>query len=55
MVTTILVLLSAIMVTGCSDFPVLIRMLESAVVAVGGREGLGEGEFTDFILRQVNK
>lgn len=54
-ITTILVLLSAVLVTGCSDFPVLIRMLESAIEAMGGREGLGDGEFTDFILRQVNK
>ncbi|KAH7148348.1 hypothetical protein EDB81DRAFT_868700 [Dactylonectria macrodidyma] len=52
---TILVLLSAVMVTGCSDFPVIFRMLESAVNAMGGRQGLGEGELPDFIMRQVNK
>lgn len=52
---TILVLLTAVMVTGCSDFPVLFRMLESAVNAMGGKYGLGEGELTEFIMRQVHK
>ncbi|KAK7425149.1 hypothetical protein QQX98_000063 [Neonectria punicea] len=52
---TILVLLTAVMVTGCSDFPVLFRMLESAVAAMGGTQGIGDGELTDFIMRQVHK
>ncbi|KAH7149104.1 hypothetical protein B0J13DRAFT_297199 [Dactylonectria estremocensis] len=52
---TILVLLSAMMVTACSDFPVIFRMLESAVDAMGGKQGLGEGELPEFIMRQVHK
>ncbi|KAF5003109.1 hypothetical protein FDECE_10325 [Fusarium decemcellulare] len=52
---TILVLLVGVMVTGRSDFPMLFRMLESALAAIGGGEVLGDGEVANFILPQVSK
>ncbi|KAJ3543807.1 hypothetical protein NM208_g3384 [Fusarium decemcellulare] len=52
---TILVLLVGVMVTGRSDFPMLFRMLESALAAIGGGEALGDGEVANFILPQVSK
>lgn len=51
----ILVLLTAVMVTGNSDFPILFRMLQSAVDAIGGEGELGNGELAEFIIRQVHK
>lgn len=41
----ILILLVAVMVTGSDDFPILLRMMQSAFEAVGGEEGLGRGVF----------
>lgn len=52
---TILVLHVSVMVTGRSDFPMLFRMLESALAAMGGCEALGGGEVADFILPEVAK
>ncbi|KAF7561537.1 hypothetical protein G7046_g2605 [Stylonectria norvegica] len=52
---TILVLLTGTMVTGYSDFPTIFRMLDSAATVIGGEEGLGDGELTDFIMPQVHK
>ncbi|KAJ3462240.1 hypothetical protein MRS44_010793 [Fusarium solani] len=52
---TILVLHVGVMVTGRSDFPMLFRMLESALAAMGGCEALGGGEVADFILPEVAK
>ncbi|KAF4463818.1 hypothetical protein FALBO_9349, partial [Fusarium albosuccineum] len=51
---TILVLLVGVMVTGRSDFPMLFRMLESALAAIGGGEALGDGEVANFILPQIS-
>lgn len=52
---TILVLHVGVMVTGRSDFPMIFRMLESALAAMGGCEALGGGEVADFILPEVAK
>ncbi|KAK2731399.1 hypothetical protein CKAH01_09047 [Colletotrichum kahawae] len=52
---TILVLLVAVMVTGSDDFPLLFRLLESALEAIGGEHSLGEDELSRFIVRQVHK
>ncbi|RSL77334.1 hypothetical protein CEP51_009158 [Fusarium floridanum] len=52
---TILVLHVGVMVTGRSDFPMLFRMLESALAAMGGCETLGDGEVANFILPEVAK
>lgn len=51
----ILVLLVAVMVTGSDDFPLLFRLLESALEAIGGEDSLGEYELSRFIVRQVHK
>lgn len=52
---TILVLLVGVLVTGRSDFPMLFRMLESALVASGGEKQLGSGQAVDFIVPQIHK
>lgn len=52
---TILILLIGVMVTGNSDFPILIQMLQSAFDVVGREDGLGNGELAGFIVRQVHK
>ncbi|PYI16246.1 hypothetical protein BO86DRAFT_127228 [Aspergillus japonicus CBS 114.51] len=54
-ILTILILLLAVMVTGGSDFPILFRMLQSAIDAVGGDGGLDEGEVSAFLLREIRK
>lgn len=55
-VLAIVVLLVAVMITGCSDFPVMFRMLQSAVDAIGGDDGLREGgDLAQFSLRQIRK
>lgn len=52
---TILVLLVGSMVTGGPEFPFLYRMLDSAFDAIGGKQGLGDGEAADFVQIQVDK
>ncbi|KAH0438388.1 hypothetical protein CcaCcLH18_03375 [Colletotrichum camelliae] len=42
------------MVTGSDDFPLLFRLLESALEAIGGEDSLGEDELSRFIVRQVH-
>ncbi len=55
-ILAIVVLLVAVMINGCSDFPVMFRMLQSALDAVGGEEGLTDGsELAEFSLRQIRK
>ncbi|OJJ99590.1 hypothetical protein ASPACDRAFT_1856184 [Aspergillus aculeatus ATCC 16872] len=54
-ILTILILLLAVMVTGGSDFPILFRMLQSAIDAVGGDGGLDGGEVSAFLLREIRK
>ncbi|KAF7594252.1 hypothetical protein BBP40_009804 [Aspergillus hancockii] len=51
----IIILLVGVMVNGRSDFPILFKMLQSALDAVGGEEGLGNGELGEFLLRQIRK
>ncbi|KAI9045149.1 Zn(II)2Cys6 transcription factor [Aspergillus affinis] len=51
----IIVLLVGVMVNGSSDFPILFYMLQSALEAVGGKNGLGDGELTRFLMRQIRK
>lgn len=52
---TLLVLLVGVMVNGRSDFPIILRMLESAITAIGGDEKLGPGPVADFIRFQARK
>ncbi|KAH7060904.1 hypothetical protein B0J12DRAFT_737189 [Macrophomina phaseolina] len=52
---TILVLLVAVMIAGSDDFPILLRMLQSAFEAIGGEEGLGRGVFAEFMIRQIHR
>ncbi|KAK1530005.1 hypothetical protein CPAR01_12317 [Colletotrichum paranaense] len=51
----ILVLLVSAMVTGSDDFPILFRLLESALATIGGEDSLGHDELSAFIMRQVYK
>ncbi|KAF9762237.1 hypothetical protein IL306_003491, partial [Fusarium sp. DS 682] len=52
---SLILLMTSVLVTGGSDFPVLIRMLESALDAIGGKEGLGTGILAGFIMRELHK
>ncbi|KAF4470556.1 acriflavine sensitivity control acr-2 [Fusarium albosuccineum] len=52
---SLLLLITAVLVTGGSDFPVLLRMLESALDAIGGKDGLGTGILAEFIMRELHK
>lgn len=52
---TILVLLVGVMVTGGSDYPILFRMIESVLKAIGGGQALGYGDVADFINLQLSK
>ncbi|KAF5976385.1 acriflavine sensitivity control protein acr-2 [Fusarium bulbicola] len=54
-IVTILLLLTAVMVNGSSDFPILFGMLQSAIEAMGGDATLGSGEMAEFLIRQVRK
>jgi len=54
-ILSIIVLLVAVMVTGCSDFPILFQLLQSALEAIGGEDGLGSDELSEFALRQIHK
>ncbi|KAK5093100.1 hypothetical protein LTR24_004632 [Lithohypha guttulata] len=52
----ILVLLVTVMVNGYSDFPLIFKLLESALLAVGGEEQLSnQGELGVFLRRQIRK
>lgn len=51
----ILILLSAIMVSGWDDLPQLSQMLEVAVSAAGGDENLGQDDLGRFLSREVRK
>ncbi|KAM6508240.1 hypothetical protein FALCPG4_018121 [Fusarium falciforme] len=52
---TVLLLLTAVMVNGSSDFPILFGMLQSAIDAIGGEVELGSGDIAEFLVRQVHK
>ncbi|KAE8150991.1 hypothetical protein BDV25DRAFT_129162 [Aspergillus avenaceus] len=52
---TIIILMVGVMITGCSDFPILFHMLQSALDAIGGESGLGGGEIAEFLMRQIHK
>ena len=52
---SILVLQITVMVTGSNDFPILFRMMESALNAIGGEHQLGSGELSRFMARQIHK
>ncbi|KAF4991000.1 hypothetical protein FGRMN_8121 [Fusarium graminum] len=52
---TLLLLMTSVLVTGGSDFPVLLRMLDSALDAIGGKERLGTGILAAFIMRELHK
>lgn len=55
-ILAIVVLLVAVMVNGCSDFPILFQMLQSALDAVGGEIELNDGgAMANFLLRQIHK
>ncbi|KAF4452454.1 hypothetical protein F53441_4734 [Fusarium austroafricanum] len=52
---SLILLMTSVLVTGGSDFPVLLRMMESALDAIGGKEGLGTGILAGFIMRELHK
>jgi hypothetical protein len=52
---TILILLVGVMVNGRSDFAIILRMLESAIDAIGGEDKLGHGTVAEFIVHQGRK
>ncbi|KAM0258750.1 hypothetical protein ACHAPA_011070 [Fusarium lateritium] len=52
---TILLLLTAVMVNGSSDFPILFGVLQSAIDAIGGDMELGSGGIAEFLARQIHK
>ena len=52
---TILILLVGVMVNGRSDFAIILRMLESAINAIGGEDKLGYGTVAEFIIHQGRK
>lgn len=54
-ILAIVVLLAAVMVNGCSDFPIVFRMLQSALDAVGGERSLSDGEVAEFLRREIHK
>ncbi|KAM5349071.1 hypothetical protein ACJ41O_008894 [Fusarium nematophilum] len=56
-ILAIIVLLLAMIVNGCSDFPIMFRMLQSALDMVGGESMLGAGSqaITEFSARQIRK
>lgn len=55
-ILAIVVLLVVVMINGSSDFPVMFRMLQSAIDAIGGENGLEHGgEVSEFSLRQIRK
>ncbi|KAG7405531.1 Acriflavine sensitivity control protein acr-2 [Fusarium oxysporum f. sp. rapae] len=54
-ILTILLLLTAVMVNGSSDFPILFGMLQSAIDAIGGDMELGSGGTAEFLSRQIRK
>ena len=55
-ILSIIVLLVVVMINGCSDFPVMFRMLESALHAIGGDDELERGDdMALFCLRQIRK
>lgn len=54
-ILALLVLLVSVMITGCSDFPVLYKVLESALDSVGGEDALGASDLAQFIRRQIRK
>jgi flagellar biosynthesis/type III secretory pathway M-ring protein FliF/YscJ len=52
---SLLVLLIVVMINGSSDFPIIMRLLESAIEAIGGEELLTHHELGLFIVRQIRK
>lgn len=52
---TILTLLVTAMVTGSDDFPMLFRLLDSAMEVIGGERHLGDSELARFVIRQICK
>jgi len=51
----LVVLLVTVMVNGYSDFPLILKLLEAALIASGGEEELGEDELGQFLKRQIRK
>lgn len=55
-ILAIVVLLVVVMINGCSDFPVMFRMLESALDTIGGDAELEkDDELSLFCLREIRK
>lgn len=52
---SLLVLMIGVMVTGSEDFPILYRLMESALESLGGEERLGRGDLPEFLIRQIRK
>ena len=52
---TLLILLTTVMITGNSDFPMVIKSLQSALDAIGGEESLGDSEIATFLKREIHE
>jgi len=51
----LLVLLVTVIVNGYQDFPLLFKLLESALIAVGGENQLSQDDLGVFLRRQIRK
>ena len=54
-ILSIIVLLVAVMATGCSKFPILFHLLQSTLDVIGGEDSLGPDELSEFALQQIHK
>lgn len=54
-VLSLLVFLATVLVSGSSDYRIVLKLLEAAVSAAGGDDILRHGELGQFIVRQIQK
>lgn len=54
-ILTLLVFLTTALVSGSSDYRIVLRLLDAAVKAAGGDQALQGGELGLFIVRQIHK
>lgn len=54
-VLSLLVFLATVLVSGSSDYRIVLKLLEAAVSAAGGDDILKDGELGLFIVRQIHK
>lgn len=54
-ILALLVFLATVLVSGSSDYRIVLRLLDAAVKAAGGDDALAGGELGLFIVRQIHK